>query len=54
MKTAGPDSIREVTDLMVKILNSTYAKKDLKHIAKNETQLNYEVRTLLLSLLEDF
>ena len=39
---------------MVKILNSTYAKAELKKVANNKTQLNDEERTMLLSLLEDF
>ena len=39
---------------MAKILNSTYAKADLKKVANNKTQLNDEERTMLLSLLEYF
>ena len=39
---------------MVKILNSTYAKADLKKVANNSTQINYEERTQLLSLFENF
>ena len=39
---------------MVQILNSTYAKADLKRVTNKSTQLNAEERTLLLSLLEDF
>ena len=38
---------------MVKILDITYAKVDLKHVV-NDIQLNSEERTLLLSLLGDF
>ena len=38
---------------MVKILSCTFAKADLNQVADNTTQLNYEERTQLLSLLED-
>ena len=54
MQTAEPASTREATELMVKILDSTYVKADLKEVADNATQLNAEERTMLLSLLEDF
>ena len=37
---------------MVKILDITYAKADLNHVADNATQLNAEEITLLLSLIE--
>ena len=39
---------------MIKILDSNYAKADLKQIADNVTQLNTEERTQLLRILEDF
>ena len=39
---------------MVKTFNITYAKADLKQVVDNAIQLNYEERTLLRSLLEDF
>ena len=42
MQTAEPDSAREATEKMVKILDSTYVKADLKQIANNATQLNSE------------
>ena len=54
MQTIEPDSIREATEKMVKILNSTYAKADLKQVFNNATQMNAEERTQLLSILEDF
>ena len=53
MKTAEPASTREDTEIMVKILDSTYAKAELKHVV-NDSQLNDEKRNLLLILLEDF
>ena len=53
MQTVETASTREYTDRMVKILYSNYAKADLKPVANNETQLNYEKRTLLLILLEE-
>ena len=37
MKTVEPDSTREYPGLIVKILNSTYAKADLKMVANNAT-----------------
>ena len=39
---------------MVEILNSAYAKAELKKVANKKTQMNDEERTMLLSLLEDF
>ena len=38
----------------MKILDSNYAKADLKHVADNESHLNAEERTLVLSLLKEF
>ena len=38
----------------LKILDSTYAKADLKQVSDNKTQMDAEERTLLLSVLEDF
>ena len=38
----------------MKILDSTYANADLKHVADNASHLNAEERTLLIVLLEDF
>ena len=54
MNTAEPDSTREATDRMVKILDNTYEKADLEHVVDNAIHLNAEEITLLLSLLEDF
>ena len=39
---------------MVKILNSTYAKADLKKVENSATEMNAEEITLLLSLLGEF
>ena len=39
---------------MVKIIDSIYAKADLKQVADNANQLNAEERTMLLIFLEDF
>ena len=39
---------------MVKILNSTFQKSDLKQVADNLTQMNAEERILLLIILEGF
>ena len=54
MQTAEPDSTREATEQMVKIIDSTYAKADFKQVVDNTSQLNAEEITLLLSLLEYF
>ena len=54
IQTAELDFTREATELMVKILNITFAKAELNQVTNNENQLNYEERTLLLSLLENF
>ena len=54
MHTAEPNSTREATERMVKILEITYAKADLEQVVSNYSQLNGEERTLLLSLFEDF
>ena len=40
MQTTEIASTQEATERMVKILNSTYAKADLKKVADNKTQLN--------------
>ena len=54
MQTEEPDSTREATDRLVKILSSTYAKLDLKQVDNNATRMNAEERTQLISLLEGF
>ena len=54
MKTAEPYSTREATGILVKILDSTYAKAYLKQVANNATQMNAEERTQLLRLLKYF
>ena len=37
-----PVSTREATERLVRILDSTYVKADLEHVATNKTQLNAE------------
>ena len=54
MQAAEPDSAREATEQMVKIIDSTYAKADFKQVVDNTSQMNDEEITLLLSLLEYF
>ena len=54
MQTAEPVSTREATEILLKILDITYAKAYLKQVAYNSTQLNYEERTKLLRILEYF
>ena len=53
MQTVDPSPTREVTEWMIKILNSTYAKADLEQVV-NASHMSSEERTLLLSLLRDF
>ena len=52
--TTEPASTREVTEILLKILNSTCAKADLKQVANNATQLDSEERTQLRRLLKYF
>ena len=47
-------STRESTEILVQILNSTYAKADLKQVADNATEINAEEITQLLSFLKYF
>ena len=54
MQIIEPTSTREDTDILLKIIDSTYAKADLKQVADNATQLNVEERTQLLRLLKYF
>ena len=51
MHTAEPDPTRESTERMVKIIDITYVKADLKQVDNNATHINAEERTQLLSLL---
>ena len=53
MQTAEPVSTRKATDRLVKIINSTYSKEDLKQITNNTNQMYSEGRTQLLRLLKD-
>ena len=51
---AETDSAREATEILVKILDITYAKADLKQVAYNEIHMDAEERTQLLRLLQYF
>ena len=42
IQNAEPASTREATDILVKILDSTYVKANLKQVSANATQLNAE------------
>ena len=53
IQTTEPASTREDTERMMKTLNSTYEKAELKQVADNASHLNAEEITLLLILLED-
>ena len=54
MQIAEPTSTREANEILVKIIDSTYAKENFKQAANNATELNAEERTQLLRLLEYF
>ena len=42
MQTSEPASTIEATEILLKILDSTYAKAGLKQVADNATQINAE------------
>ena len=44
----------EATDILVKILNSSYVEADLEQVSDNATQMKAEDRTQLLRLLQYF
>ena len=54
MQTAEPAYTREPTEIFVKIIDSTYAKSDLKQLANNATRLKAEEITQLISILKYF
>ena len=54
MQTSEPASTWEATKRMMKILDSTYAKADLKGVVDNNIQMNAEEINLLHNLLEYF
>ena len=54
MHTAEPDSTIEATELIDKILYSTYVRAELNQVSNNSTQMNAEERTQLLRILKDF
>ena len=53
MQNAKPYYTRKATNILLKSLDSTYAKAYLKHVSANATQLNAEEITQPLRLLED-
>ena len=54
MRTAKPAFTGDDTGILVRILESTYAKADLKQVSNNTTHLNAKERTKLIRLLGDF
>ena len=54
IQTVEPVYTMKATESLVRILDSIYAKPDLEQVAVNETHLNSEERTQLLSLLQYF
>ena len=53
IQTVEPASTREATEILVKIIDSYYAKEDLKQVSNNATHINAEEKTQLLRLIED-
>ena len=53
IQNAEPVWMREATQRLVKVLNNTYVKANLKQVAYNANQLNTEERTQLIRLFED-
>ena len=51
VQNVEPSSTRKATKRMIKILDITYVKAELKQVVDNATQLNAEKRTKLLSIL---
>ena len=51
MQTAEPESIREATEIMVKIIDVTYAKIDLEQVSSNAVYMEHDEIIKLLSLL---
>ena len=54
MQNAELISRREASERLVKILDSTYVKSNLKQVANSATQLNSEEKNQLLRILEYF
>ena len=54
IQTSEPASTGEATERLVKIIDVTYTKEELKQVASNAAHMNNEEITQLLRLLEDF
>ena len=54
MQNTEPASTIEATEILVKILDSNYAKAELNQVADNATHLNAEEITQLLRLIKYF
>ena len=54
MHTAEPVDNTEDTDMLVKILDSTYAEADLEQVTANKNQIKYDDRNKLISLHQYF
>ena len=52
IQTAYPDSTKLSTEIMVKILDNTYANVDHEQVTYNATQMNADEINMLLSLLK--
>ena len=52
MHNAEPYSTREATEILIKILDSTYANAALKQVSNNSTQMNAKEKTEPLRLLK--
>ena len=54
IQTTEPVSTIEANEVLVKILDSTYSKADLKQVSDNTTHINAKERTQILRLVGDF
>ena len=54
MQTTEPASTIEATEILVKIIDSNYAKAEIKQVDDNSTHMNAEEITQLLRLIKYF
>ena len=54
MHTSEPVSTREATERIVKIIESSYVKAHLEHVASDATHINGDKRAQLIGLLKKF
>ena len=54
MQTTELAPTSEATEILVKILDSNYAKAKLEHVSTNTSKMNSEERIKFLSILNEF